>query len=117
MLLTLTHQHLPGMSVIAVAGEVDRTNSAQLADYIGRIRRPGDHVVFDLAELSFLDSSGLHVMLACARECGADGAGLHLAAARGAPARLFTITGVERQLPMYTTAEQAITAILTARGS
>lgn len=115
-LLTLTHQHLPGMSMIAIAGEVDRTNSAQLADYIERVRRPGDHAVFDLAELSFLDSSGLHVVLACARQCAAEGVDLHLAAAQGAPARLLTITGVDRRIPVYATAEQAITTILRARG-
>ncbi|WP_223167286.1 STAS domain-containing protein [Nonomuraea sp. SYSU D8015] len=115
-LVTLTHQHLPGMSVIAVAGEVDRTNSAQLADYIERIRRPGDHMVFDLAELTFLDSSGLRALLLCAQECGADGVGLHLAAAQGAPARLLTITGVDRQVPMHATVEEAITAVLATRG-
>ena len=102
------------MSVIAIGGEVDRTTSAQLADYLGRIRRPGDHLVFDLTELSFMDSSGLHVLLACARTCAADGAGVHLAGARAAPARLLHITGVDVHLPVYATAEQAITAVLAA---
>ncbi|MGP3910851.1 STAS domain-containing protein [Nonomuraea sp. 10N515B] len=115
--LTLTHQHLPGMSVIALAGEVDRTNSAQLADYIERIRRPGDHVIFDLAELSFLDSSGLHVLLACARTCADEGADAHLAAAKGAPARLLRITGVDARLPTYVTTEHAIATVLATRTS
>ncbi|MGN9837393.1 hypothetical protein ACTMTI_04625 [Nonomuraea sp. H19] len=33
------------MSLIAIDNEVDRTNSAELAEYISRIRRPGDQTV------------------------------------------------------------------------
>ncbi|TMR94113.1 STAS domain-containing protein, partial [Nonomuraea basaltis] len=113
--LTFTHQHLPGMSVIAIGGDVDRTSSARLAAYLDQVRRPGDHVVLDLSELSFLDSSGLHVVLACARRCAAEDAGVHLAAAHGAPARLFQITGVDAHLPVHGTVEDAITAVLTGR--
>jgi anti-sigma B factor antagonist len=116
-MLTLTHQHLPGMSVIAVIGEVDRNSSDRLAGYIGEVHRPGDHVVIDLAELSFMDSSGLRVLLDCARRCADGGADLHLAAAHGAPARLLAVTGVDRRLSMYATAEEAITAVLSARGN
>jgi hypothetical protein len=30
----MAHQHLPGMSVIAIGGEVDHSTSAELAGYI-----------------------------------------------------------------------------------
>ncbi|WP_345566416.1 STAS domain-containing protein [Nonomuraea rosea] len=112
--LDLTHQYLPGMSVIAIGGEIDRTTSPQLADYVQRVRRPGDHVVFDLTELGFMDSSGLHVLLVSAQQAAADGVRVHLAAAQGAPARLLQITNVGAHLPVYVTVEQAITAVLTA---
>lgn len=102
--LTMTHQLLPGMSVIAIGGEVDRTTSPHLADYIGRVHRPADHVVVDLTELSFLDNSGLLLAI--------DGAGPHLAAARCMPARLLQLTGVDTHLPVYATVDQAITAVL-----
>jgi anti-sigma B factor antagonist len=115
--LALTHQHLPDMSLIAIAGEIDKTNSAQLADYVDRVRRPGDHVIFDLSELSFLDSSGLHVLLTCARTCTGDGSNAHLCAARGAPARLLHITGVDGHVPTYVTVEHAIAAVLATRTS
>ncbi|HEX4816745.1 MAG TPA: hypothetical protein VFV66_28720 [Nonomuraea sp.] len=32
--LTLAHQHLPGATLVCRDGELDRTNSAQLADYL-----------------------------------------------------------------------------------
>jgi anti-sigma B factor antagonist len=111
----LSHQHLPGITLVAIAGELDRANSAQLAGYLDRVHRLGDHVVFDLTELTFLDSSGLHVLLSRARICAAAGAGTHLAGAHGAPARLLKITGVDGHLPLHPTVEEAVIAVLTAR--
>ncbi|MGP3963260.1 STAS domain-containing protein [Nonomuraea sp. 3N208] len=111
--LTLRHQHLPGTSLIAVGGEADLTTSGQLADYINRIRRPGDHMVFDLTELSFLDCSGLRVLISSARQAAAEDAGVRLAGARGAPARLLEIVRIHALLPVYNTVEQALAAVLT----
>ncbi|GIH95947.1 STAS domain-containing protein [Planobispora siamensis] len=112
----MRHQHLPGLSLIALAGEIDRTTSAQLADYVARVRRAGDHVVFDLTELRFLDSSGLRVLLMCAQACAAEGVQVHLAGARAAPARLLTTTGLGGHLPVHAEVEQAITAAVTQGG-
>ncbi|MGP4101431.1 STAS domain-containing protein [Nonomuraea sp. KM90] len=87
----LHHQYLPGVCVLALAGELDRTNSGELTAYLKQARRPGDHVVADLAELSFMDSSGLHILLDCHRTCLAEGASRHLAAAYGVPARVLEV--------------------------
>jgi anti-sigma B factor antagonist len=111
--LTLRHQYLPGTSLIVVGGEVDVATSGRLADYIHRIRRPGDHMVFDLTELSFLDCSGLRVLMSSARQAAADDSGVRLAGARGTPARLLQIVRVHALLPMCTTVEQALAAVLT----
>ncbi|MGI5290070.1 STAS domain-containing protein [Nonomuraea polychroma] len=111
--LTLRHQHLPGTCLIAVGGEADLTTSGQLAHYINRVRRPGDHVVFDLSELSFLDCSGLRVLISSARRAAAEDADVHLAGARGAPARLLEIVRIHALLPVYNTVDQALAAVLT----
>jgi anti-sigma B factor antagonist len=113
MPLVLTHQHLPGISLIALDGEIDRSNSAELAHYLDQARRHGDHVVFDLTELSFIDSAGLHILLSCARRCATEATTMHLAGARRAPARLLQITGVARHLPTHNTVQEALTTILT----
>ncbi|MER7501764.1 STAS domain-containing protein [Nonomuraea pusilla] len=102
------------MIVICVGGEIDSTNSPELGTFVEQVRRPGEQIVFDLAEVSFIDSSGLHVLLDCARYCRSHGGELHLAAARGAPARLFEITGVASHLPVHDTAQHAIAAALAA---
>ncbi|NUP01846.1 MAG: STAS domain-containing protein [Nonomuraea sp.] len=109
--LTMAHRHLPGVVVIEVRGEVDATNHERLREHIRVARvRPDDHVVFDLGELTFMDSAGLHVLLACHQDTQRHDARIYLAAARGAPARLLEITGVDAHIPVYPTADAAVAA-------
>ncbi|GGT43198.1 STAS domain-containing protein [Nonomuraea spiralis] len=114
MPLALSHRHLPGTCLVAVGGEVDLATSGRLADYIDRVRRPGDQVVFDLTELSFLDCSGLRVLIASARRAAADGAVVRLAGVRGAPARLLEVARVGLLLPVFDTVEHALAAVARA---
>ncbi|MEU8194947.1 STAS domain-containing protein [Microbispora amethystogenes] len=108
--LTLRHRHLPGTSLITVGGEIDLANSDLLARYVGRVRRPGDTVVFDLTGVSFMDCSGLRVLISAARHADDDDAGVRLAGVRGAPARLLRIVRLHPLLPVYGTVEQALAA-------
>jgi anti-anti-sigma factor len=111
MPLTLSHRHLAGISVIAVGGEVDIANADVLARYVADVRRPGDHVVFDLTELAFLDCSGLRVLLRGARQAAAQDAVVRIAGAHGTPARLLQVLQVHVLLPVYDTVTSALAAI------
>ncbi|MFI6927330.1 STAS domain-containing protein [Nonomuraea spiralis] len=109
--LTMCHRHLPGVTVIEVRGEVDATNHERLREHVRSARAlPADHVVFDLSAMTFMDSAGLHVLLACHQDALRHGARVHLAAPRGAPARLLEITGVDAHLPVFPTTEAAVAA-------
>jgi anti-sigma B factor antagonist len=109
--LTLAHERLPGVMVIVIAGEMDATNRAQLEDYLARFPlRFDEQVVFDLAQVPFMDSSGLHVLLTCANDCRRQGGAVHLAAAQPLPARLLQITEVIAYLPVHDTIEDALAA-------
>ncbi|MEV4177038.1 STAS domain-containing protein [Nonomuraea sp. NPDC049709] len=65
-----------------------------------------------MAELSFMDSSGLHILLDCHRTCLAEGTSLHLAAAYGVPARVLEVTGAAGYLPGHATVQEAIATVL-----
>ncbi|MFC5826401.1 STAS domain-containing protein [Nonomuraea insulae] len=113
--LTLAHQRLPGVSVIAVTGEMDATNRGQLESYLRRARtHPSEGLVFDLSRVPFMDSSGLHVLLMCATDCLRNGGAVHLAAVQPLPARLFEVTGVVAHLPVYDTVDAAVSAALNS---
>ncbi|MBB6552262.1 STAS domain-containing protein [Nonomuraea rubra] len=113
--LTLAHQHLSGVTVIAVTGEMDATNRADLEAYLRETGpAPTERLVFDLSGVPFMDSSGLHVLLKCATDCLRDGGVVHLAGVQPLPARLFEITGVVAHLPVHERVEDAITAALSS---
>ncbi|GAA2826309.1 hypothetical protein GCM10020220_013750 [Nonomuraea rubra] len=98
--------------VITVGGELDATNADDLETYVGRMRQPGQPVVLDLGGLTFMDSSGLHVLLRVHAEIRKQGSTLHLAAVRDLPARLLQITEVWDALNIHPTAEAAIATLL-----
>ncbi|WP_433513491.1 STAS domain-containing protein [Nonomuraea sp. CA-143628] len=110
--LSLDSQRLIIGVLITVTGEVDTTNVAQLETYLGRQVRTGEPLLLDLDGLTFLDSMGLHLLVRLNTALSEQGAALHLAAVRGAPARILEITGLSSALNIHTTAEQAISSIL-----
>ncbi|MFB4263719.1 STAS domain-containing protein [Nonomuraea sp. GTA35] len=113
--LTLGHQRLPGVTVIAVTGEMDATNRADLEAYLAEAGAAlAGRLVFDLSGVPFMDSSGLHVLLKCATDCLKAGGVVHLAGVQPLPARLFEITGVVAHMPVHERVEDAISAALNS---
>ncbi|MFI6179348.1 STAS domain-containing protein [Nonomuraea sp. NPDC051191] len=111
--LTLLRRERPGVTVIVVSGELDATNRGQFESFLRERPEPG-HVVFDLARVPFVDSSGLHVLLAFATDqLGRSGA-VRLAAVQPLPARLLDITGVLAHVPVHDTVEEAVAAARAA---
>jgi anti-sigma B factor antagonist len=80
---------------VVVAGEIDHTSSRALAD--GLAARTGD-VTLDLSGVTFMDSSGLRVLLKAARSAEAAGHTLSLVAVSAPVARLLRITGLSDAL-------------------
>ncbi|MEU4549973.1 STAS domain-containing protein [Nonomuraea dietziae] len=113
--LLLDCRRLPGAALITVAGEVDATNSPQLEAFLAQARQDGcERLVLDLAELRFIDSSGLQVLIACHDVSRAHGGGLHLAALGPSPSRLLQITGLCAYFSVHDTVQDALAAAFEA---
>ena len=83
---------------IRVSGELDISTTPRLARTLRASPREARLVVLDLRELSFTDSSGLHVIAAAGRD--ARQAGRRLVVLRAPPDvhRMFTLTGISEDL-------------------
>jgi anti-sigma B factor antagonist len=81
---------------VAVLGEVDPASADRFAESLTEAARgaTGD-LVLDLRELTFMDSSGLRVLVDLARELG-PGRAVVLRAPRPGVLRLFEVAGIER---------------------
>ena len=94
------------VAVVVVAGEVDLA-TADAVHFALREVAAGP-LVLDLCETTFMDSSGLRVLL-MVRERREDV--LHVACAPDGPlARIFEVAGLEGQLSLHATRDAAVAA-------
>jgi anti-anti-sigma factor len=97
-----------GSSIVAIGGELDLSTiprmQAPLLEQIGQ--RPA--VLVDLSGLTFIDSSGIGILIRALR--GANGTPVHILIATDSQVdRVFRIAGVSEALPVFTDRERALT--------
>jgi anti-anti-sigma factor len=88
-----------GVIVLRPTGELDIASAPRLERSLLSERRPGDRVVLDLADLEFLDSTGLRVIVQAVEAARTGGWDLTLRQGRPAVRRVFEISGVVGALP------------------
>lgn len=59
----VTFEELDGEAVVRVTGEIDLTAQSRLQEVIDHARSGGQRLVIDLSETTFIDSSGLKVLV------------------------------------------------------
>jgi anti-sigma B factor antagonist len=85
-----------GVVRIAPRGELDLASAPALADSLQGAEQDGtDAIMLDLEELTFIDCTGLHVLLKASERANANGHRLVIVGASSAARRLFALTGTE----------------------
>jgi anti-anti-sigma factor len=84
--------------VVGVSGDLDLSTAPELERSLTRVQTDGRAVVLDLRRVSFMDSSGLRVILAA--DARARSAGTRLVLVEGPPGvqRIFQLTLLDRRL-------------------
>jgi anti-sigma B factor antagonist len=93
----------PGRVRVTPRGELDLVTAPDLERRLRELRESGsDHVLLDLRELAFIDSTGLRVVMREHDAARADGRTFQVI--RGAPAvqRIFDLACVTQQLTFVT---------------
>ncbi|MBV8951587.1 MAG: STAS domain-containing protein [Actinobacteria bacterium] len=85
-----------GCVVVSLAGELDMATAPELAECLERLSRNDERtVVLDVAELRFLDSSGLKVLLAAQQRAQAHGGTVTVRSPNDMVQRLLAMTNLE----------------------
>ncbi|GAA2140891.1 STAS domain-containing protein [Actinomadura napierensis] len=109
--LEVTARSHAGRAVVRLRGELDIAGSDELRRRLDAARREhGDHLILDLADLEFMDSQGLSVIVGCYKAATAAGGSLTLAGPRPIVRRTLEITGLHRRIPVQATLEAALSA-------
>ncbi|MEU7644632.1 STAS domain-containing protein [Streptomyces huasconensis] len=107
------HEHL---IVVTVVGNIDLQTAPALRARTAEIMRQEPcHVVLDLAQVGFCDSSGLSALIGIWHAAQAAGGSLGLADVPDRLMRMLAVTGIDSFLTVHTTAADAVTAIPASR--
>lgn len=100
-LLTIDRQEEDGSVTLSLHGEVDLLSAPLLRQGLRDAAQASPRrIVLDLAELDFIDSTGVHTLLEAQSYIGSNDHALVLANVPPHVHRLFRITGVDAQFPI-----------------
>ncbi|GAA1764091.1 anti-sigma factor antagonist [Nonomuraea wenchangensis] len=109
MKLRLARHALGDAVVVAVEGELDLFTAPFLRDEVrDAIKQDSAKLVLDLQQLSFMDSSGLSVLIEAWRLATGEGGGVSLAAPQAPVARILRTTGLDRRIKVYSDVDSAV---------
>jgi anti-sigma B factor antagonist len=96
-------------SVVSLAGELDLSVIPTIEDRLFRECRSRPAIVVDLSGLTFIDSSGIALLIQAFRETKGE---LHTVVAPGSQVeRVFAIAGIGRALPLFPSLDEAVEAL------
>ena len=106
--LVLGSRNENGWAVLEVQGEVDLYTSSQLREAIVRLTEEDENrIVVDLYNVSFMDSSGLGVLVAGLKRARERGGELALVFGEGSVQKVFGITGLDEIFPTHRSVGEA----------
>jgi anti-sigma B factor antagonist len=85
---------------VAAWGELDLSSAPELDATLDQVERIARSVVLDLRGLTFLDSSGVTLLLRHTQRAASDGFALSIVAPEPRVARVLELTGVAAVLPL-----------------
>jgi anti-sigma B factor antagonist len=98
--------------VVAVAGELDISTAPQLKSALGDAVASGHtRIVVDLTSTSFLDSSGLGVLIGVVKRLRARDGVLAIVNTNASIAQTLELSGLDRTLAIHATRAEAVEAL------
>ncbi|MFF6980947.1 STAS domain-containing protein [Streptomyces sp. NPDC008343] len=99
-----------GIRVVSPTGEIDQQTSEPLRQALDATAPPGLRVVADMSGVSFMDSTGINILIAAHRDLAEAGGWLRLAAPTGPVLHTIRLVGVDTVIDCHETLRQALHA-------
>jgi anti-sigma B factor antagonist len=104
-----TEQPEPNVAIVGLKGEVDLYTCPELKEELLRVIRDGATlVVVDLTETTFIDSTGLGVLIRGVERLKTEGGRLAVVCVDPNMVKVFEVTGLDRVLSIYPTRDEAL---------
>ena len=100
-----------GRTVVQVVGEIDVYTAPQLRERLDQEIEAGRHdLVVDLSGVSFMDSTGLGVLVGRLKQIRLNDGSMKLVCAHDRVLKVFVITGLDKVFAIYPTVGEAVAA-------
>lgn len=109
--LVLSTSQVDDLAVVTVGGEVDLDTASRLGDHaLDAVRDVSPHVVLDLTSVTFMDSTGLKVLLSIKRRAELAEGSFAVAGPSRSVRKILALTGLDQTFALYDTVDEASTA-------
>ena len=99
---------------IRLAGELDMSNESELDEVLGAAVEQGGAILVDLSELTFMDSTGISVLLNALRHLKTRSGNLVLVCPTERILRPFQITGLVGRLGIFSSRDEALGGVVAS---
>lgn len=96
-----------GVPVVWAAGEIDVSTAPRLREHLTTIPAGARRAVVDLSEVTFLDSTGLGVLVAGWKRCQESDASLDLVVTRPQIMKVLEVTGLNTVFTIFDSIDEA----------
>jgi anti-anti-sigma factor len=107
-LLRITVEGIEDARLMRVAGEVDASTAAELRRHLEGVRADRATLLLDLADVAFMDSTGLRVLLDASAAAATSGWPFFIVRASAAVQRLIALTSTGAELAVVATDDRLL---------
>ncbi len=102
----------PNIVLLSFTGRITIGRNSQQIEWktAELIRNNSARVIFDLADVDFIDSTGIGIVVMCSGKLKRSGGQLRLSGASGVVDKTLRMTGVDTIVPFHATNEEAVAA-------
>jgi anti-sigma B factor antagonist len=106
--LSVTDRRERGAVIAEVTGDIDLSTVSGLRERLFGLADEGQPLIVDLNGVTFIDSTGLGVLVGTARRVAVHGGSLHAVCSREPTRKLLWMTGVDRRIPLSDSVDSAL---------
>ena len=108
--MTLTFSNRKNSLVMSISGEIDHRYSVRIRNEADRriVTYPDKHFIIDLTGVSFMDSSGIGVIIGRYKLIKSFGTTVSIVSSNPTLKKILEMSGIEKIIPIHQSLEEAI---------
>lgn len=110
--MTFSEEKADGVLVLGVSGKINTEASAELSKRLNALTDRGERrLLLDFANVDYINSSGLRVLMTVARKLNDQGGKMVLAAVTKLIQQILRVSGCAAVIVIYTSRDEALKAL------